>query len=366
MKIDPLSPLPKYHQLKEIIKDSMKKGMIKPNERIQSESELVSIYKISRHTVRQAIGDLVNEGWLYREPGIGTFCADRLSRTPEKTFIIGVISVVISNYIFPRIIHGIDNVIHPKGYSIVLGNANHNPEKEAAHLQDMINRNVDGLIIEPTKSALPSPNIKYFQKLKEKGIPFVMIDSCLDELNSSYVCVDDVLGGYLATEYLLELGHRRIGIIYKSDHLPSTRRFQGYKKALKKYKVDYSEELVKSFTLPEDKNPTSSLIKELFKIKKPPTAIFCYNDQIALQAYKAITKLGLKIPHDVSLVGFDDSDLAILSEIPLTTVAHPKGKMGKKAGKILLQLIESGNTSRPQQFVYKPRLTIRDSCKSIR
>ncbi len=366
MKIDPQSPLPKYHQLKEIIKDSIKKSIVKPNERIRSENELVKIYKISRHTVRQAIGDLVNEGWLYREPGIGTFCADRLSRTSGKTFIIGVISVVVSSYIFPRIIHGIDNVVHPKGYSIVVGNANHNPEKEAAHLQDMINRNVDGLIIEPTKSALPSPNIKYFQKLKEKGIPFVMIDSYLDELNSSYVCVDDVLGGYLATEYLLELGHRRIGVIYKSDHLPSTKRFQGYKKALKKYKVDYSEELVKSFTLPEDKNPTSSLIKELFKIKKPPTAIFCYNDQIALQAYKTITKLGLKIPHDVSLVGFDDSDLAILSEIPLTTVAHPKGRMGKKAGKMLLQLIESGNTSRPQQFVYKPRLTIRDSCKPIR
>jgi len=365
MKIDPQSPLPKYHQLKEIIKESAKKGMIKPNERIQSESELMTAYRISRDTVRHAMGDLVNEGWLYREPGIGTFCADRLSRTSRKTFIIGVISVVVSNYIFPSIIHGIDNVIHPKGYSIVLGNANHNTEKEAAHLQDMINRNVDGLIIEPTRSALSSPNIRYFHKLREKGIPFVMIDSYFDELNPSYVCVDDVLGGYLAVEYLLELGHRRISIIYKSDHLPSTKRFQGYKKALKKYKVDYSEELVKSFVLPEDKNPASPLIKELFKIKKPPTAIFCYNDQIALQAYKAITKLGLKIPHDVSLVGFDDSDLAILSEVPLTTVAHPKGKMGGKAGKILLQLIENSKVRGPQQFVYKPRLIIRDSCKSM-
>lgn len=365
MKIDPQSPLPKYYQLKEIIKESIKKCMIKPNQRIQSESELMTIHKISRHTVRQAIGDLVNEGWLYREPGIGTFCADRFSRTSGKTFMIGVISVVASDYIFPRIIHGIDNVIHPKGYSIVLGNANHSPEKEATHLQDMINRNVDGLIIDPTKSALPSPNIKYFHKLREKGIPFVMIDSYLEELNPSYVCTDDVLGGYLATEYLLELGHRRIGIIYKSDHLPSTKRFQGYKKALKKYKVDYSKELVKSFILPEDKNPTFPLIKELFKIKKPPTAIFCYNDQIALQAYKSITKLGLKIPHDISLVGFDDSDLAILSEVPLTTVAHPKGKMGEKAGKMLLQLIESSEVRRPQQFVYKPRLVIRDSCKSI-
>ncbi len=155
MKIDPQSPLPKYHQLKEIIKESTKKGIIKPNERIQSESELMTIYKISRHTVRHAMGDLVNEGWLYREPGIGTFCADRLSRTSNKTFIIGVISVVVSNYIFPSIIHGIDNVIHPKGYSIVLGNANHNTEKEAAHLQDMINRNVDGLIIEPTELPFP-------------------------------------------------------------------------------------------------------------------------------------------------------------------------------------------------------------------
>ncbi len=282
MKIDPQSPLPKYHQLKEIIKESTKKGMIKPNERIQSESELMSAYKISRHTVRHAMGDLVNEGWLYREPGIGTFCADRLSRTSKKTFIIGV-----------------------------------------------------------------------------------MIDSYFDELNPSYVCMDDVLGGYLAVEYLLELGHGRISIIYKSDHLPSTKRFQGYKKALKRYKVDYSEELVKSFVLPENKNPTSPLIKELFKIKKPPTAIFCYNDQIALQAYKAITKLGLKIPHDVSLVGFDDSDLAILSEVPLTTVAHPKGKMGEKAGKMLLQLIESSSTSQIQQFVYKPQLIIRDSCKSM-
>ena len=176
MKIDPQSPLPKYHQLKEIVKESTKKGIIKPNERIQSESELMTAYKISRDTVRHAIGDLVNEGWLYREPGIGTFCADRLSRTSRKTFIIGVISVVVSNYIFPSIIHGIDNVIHPKGYSIVLGNANHNTEKEAAHLQDMINRNVDGLIIEPTRSALPSPNIRYFHKLREKGIPFISPD----------------------------------------------------------------------------------------------------------------------------------------------------------------------------------------------
>jgi len=365
MKIDPGSPIPKYHQLKNIVKQSIEKGKIKPNQKIPSETELMRTYKVSRYTVRQALGQLVNEGWLYKEQGIGTFCAKRTKNDSKRTLMIGVISEVVSNYIFPSIIHGIDDVVHPKGYSIILGNANHQTEKEATYIENMIAKKVDGLIIEPTRSALANMNIEHFHKLKKMGIPFVMIDSYFEELNPSYVCVDDILGGYLATEHLIKLGHRRVGIIYKSEHMPAVRRFQGYKKALKEYQINYSEEFVKSFTSPEEENPTPSLIKELLQLKNPPTAIFCYNDQIAFQACRSLKKSGLRVPDDVSLIGFDDSDLAILSEVPLTTIAHPKYKMGEKAAKMLLQLIEKKNVSRPLQFVYKPRLVIRDSCKSI-
>jgi len=366
MKIDPKSPIPKYHQLKSIIRQFIEKGKIKPNQKIPSEADLMTTYKVSRYTIRQAIGQLVNEGWLYREQGIGTFCAKHINSNSERALMIGVISVVVSNYIFPSIIHGIDDVVHPKGYSIILGSANHQIEKEATYIENMIAKKVDGLIIEPTRSAVADANIEHFHKLKRMGIPFVMIDSYLEELDSSYVCVDDVLGGYLAADYLIKLGHRRIGIIYKSEHIPAIKRLQGYKKALRNYKIKYCEELIKSFTSPEEENPTFPLVKELLQLKNPPTAIFCYNDQIAFQTCRALKKLGFRVPDDVSIIGFDDSDLAILSEVPLTTIAHPKYKMGEKAAKMLLHLIEGKNVSHPLQYVYKPRLVIRDSCKAIR
>lgn len=361
--LDRKHPLPLYYQLKEIIKKSIREGQYKLYERIPSENQLVAKYGVSRNTVRQALTELVNEGWLFREQGKGTFCSPSSETPIHRTRTIGMISPVISNYIFPQIVRGIDDVAHARGYSIILAHTGEQFRKEAWSLKNMLERKVDGLIIEPTRSALPSPNISLFYELQEKKIPMVMLDSYIKELSPSYVKVDDVEGARQAVEYLIGLGHRRIACVYKSTHLPGVHRFQGYCKALKNLGIELDSQLVKSFPVSESERPGYHLTKQLIALgKKRPTAIFFYNDQTAVQSFRALREIRLKVPEDISIIGFDDSEFAIVAEVPLTSVVHPKYELGKRAAEILLSFIENGNISPPVQEVMKPKLIIRDSC----
>ncbi|AOQ23633.1 Arabinose metabolism transcriptional repressor [Moorella thermoacetica] len=358
--LDPNNPLPKYYQLKEYLKEMIRRGDIAPGEQLPSENALVQQFSLSRHTVRQAIGELENEGWVYREQGRGTFCAYR-GKASGRT--IAVLTTYISDYIFPAIIRGIEEILSAAGYTLVLANTSNDKNKEAQCLENLINQDIAGLIVEPTKSARENINLAYFAELEKKHIPYLMLHAVYPELDAAYIIMDDQKGGYLATKYLLQLGHREVAGIFKADDLQGVKRQAGFMAALAEYGVTIKQGFLGNYETEQLYSFPYQFTRNLLQKTNRPSAIVCYNDQIALQVLEAIRHEGLKVPEDISLVGYDDSSLAVASEVKLTTIKHPKAEMGRQAARLLIDMLE-GRMEKPR-LVYEPELVVRSSCRSL-
>ena len=354
------SDAPKYIQLKDFIKSSIQNGELLKGEKIFSENELAARFGISRHTVRQAVGEMVNEGWLYRAQGSGTFVNSTKGTRKEKSKIIGVITTYLDDYIFPGIIRGIDNVLSKQGYSMILSHTNNKVEREAQCISSMLLKNVDGFIIEPTKSALPNPNQGLYADIAARDIPLVLINGYYAGQDNSFVVEDDEAGGYAAARHLFGLGHSRLGGIFKVDDIQGHNRYKGVVKAHREHGFLIAEEAVIWYTTEDvdtlfDENGGNILLKRLDGC----TGIICYNDQIALKLLEVLKRAGKKVPFDVSVVSFDDSELATVSEVKLTTVAHPGAQLGEKAACGLLDLLRFRNNKIKVSMA--PELVVRKS-----
>lgn len=354
----------KYEKLKNYIIETIKNEKLEYGAKIQTENELSVNFNVSRHTVRKAIGALVNEGWLYREQGKGTFVGNKEINKTKKTKVIGVITTFMNDYIFPSIIRGIESVLSEKGYSIVLACTYNQHEKERISLDSMKLQNVDGLIMEPTKSALPNPNIDIYNEIMSSGIPVLFINGFNRDVECNYVVEDDFLAGYLATKHLIDLGHKSICGLFKIDDVQGHYRFSGFHKAHIEAGLTFQDSNVIWFSTDEIKSLTNDTkMQKLDKIISECTAVVCYNDQIAIEIMGAIKSKGLKIPDDISVVSFDDSQLALISEVKLTTVAHPKEKLGEEAAKSIVEMVE--NKAKGYKVKMKPELMVRESTKDI-
>lgn len=353
--------LPKYIQIAEYFKALITSVQIIPGEQLLTESEIADKFQVSRHTVRQALMELEKGGYIYKEQGKGTFCSLRDKSTERRT--IAVLTTYISNYIFPLIISGIEEVLSSAGYNLMLLNTNNEKQKEGEYLKKIIDNHIVGLIVEPTMSALPNVNLNWYQELEKRRIPYIMINAKYDELDSAYVVMDDIDGGYSITKYLLQLGHREIAAIFKGDDLQGVNRQLGYKKALEEFGVPFKNEYVNVYETKEEAFSPYDFTSNLIGKSERPSAIICYNDQIAIYALHAIRDAGLKIPEDISIAGYDDSDIATATELKVTTVKHPKEEMGRRAARFLINMIE-GKAEKPN-YVYKPELILRDSTGNV-
>ncbi|GGE25895.1 arabinose metabolism transcriptional repressor [Pullulanibacillus camelliae] len=359
----------KYIQVKEAIKEWILEGKIIPGEKIGSESELMEQFNVSRHTVRQAIGELVHEDWLYRIQGGGTYCKDRQSTVDQKHIYsqtIGIITTYISDYIFPSIIRGIESYTSEKDYSLLLTSTNNNVELEKKGLQNVLTKNINGLIVEPTKSTYHNPNLNYYLNLERSQIPYVMINASYSELAAPSITVDDEKGGYIATEHLITLGHRRIMGLFKTDDLQGIERMKGFIRAHREHQLLPYPDMVISFNTEDKGNRLQDTVRALLTKDKHnrPEAIVCYNDEIALSILHVIRELSLSVPDDLSIVGYDDSHLAEASEIKLTSVEHPKTELGRAAAETIIKLIEK-RTKNVESIVFEPKLVIRRSTKRV-
>ncbi|WP_134686951.1 GntR family transcriptional regulator [Brevibacillus migulae] len=358
----------KYNLVKETIKSWIVEGKVAPHQKIMSENELVEHFSVSRHTVRQAIGELVNEGWLYREQGRGTFCAYREHlRRKHTDKMIGIVTTYISDYIFPSIIRGAESFLSSKGYSIILASTNNQIEEEKNCLQTLLGKNIDGLIIEPTRSAMYNSNLDYYLQLEANQIPYVMINATYPQLQPPSLTMDDELGGYIATKHLIDSGHKQIVGLFKTDDLQGVNRMKGFVRAHREHQLPITPSTIISFNTEEKEWKPQQELRELLSAKgSRPTGIVCYNDQIAISLLDVTRELKLRVPEDISMVGYDDSLLAEASEVKLTSIKHPQTIMGEEAAKMLLDIIE-GKADRQTlpPVVYKPELVIRKSTQRV-
>ena len=176
----------KYIEISDYFKEKIDNGEMKPGEKLPTEYEMVDMFSVSRHTVRQAILELEKDKYIYREKGVGAFCADKEKDAFKNQNMIMVITTYISDYIFPYIIRGIEEILSKKGYGVILFSTKNEKEKEAEQLKKLLNYNIVGAIIEPTTSAIENVNNEYYIELNKKKIPYIMINSAYENLD--HIC----------------------------------------------------------------------------------------------------------------------------------------------------------------------------------
>ncbi|MDO4339890.1 MAG: GntR family transcriptional regulator [Eubacteriales bacterium] len=353
---------PKYFTLMEQLKAEIISGEIRPGEKLPSENELTRTYSLSRHTVRKALGILEQQGYVEAFHGKGTFCSENMRHT-RKSKNIAVVTTYISDYIFPRLIQGIDNVLSENGYSIILKNTGNSRQKEAKCLEELLKKDIDGLIIEPSKSQLACRHTNLYKNLEQYQIPYIFIQGIYTEmLDKPHILMDDARGGYLVTKYLLDLGCKRIAGFFKADDMQGMERHKGYVWALQEAGASYNPEDVVWFHTEDRKTKPSMMAKLMAQGGKLPDGIVCYNDQIAVQVMEALESLGIRIPEDISVTGYDNSLYARRGS-GITTIAHPQEKLGEMAAELILEKLNgiSEEDSRVERMI-QPELIVRGSC----
>ena len=355
----------KYIEIFEFYRDKILNGEMKYSEKLPTEQEIGEIFSVSRHTVRQSILELEKQGYIYREKSKGAFVEnlDKEKRSNSKMII--VITTYLSEYIFPFLIKGIDEVLSANGYDILLLSTNNDKEKEREQLKKLLEYDVVGAIIEPTASALGNTNIEYYEAIARNNIPYLMINAAYDKKEQSYVAIDDEKGGYTICKYLIDLGHKKIAGLFKEDDVQGIERKNGYLKALEENNIEIDSTIIGKFkTTFEEEFYIDGFTRSLLSKEDKPTAIFCYNDKVAMNVVKVAKELGVRIPEDLSVVGYDnDETISAALDLGITTISHPKEELGRKAAEMLLSLINGEKEK--VSYVFEPEIAIKNSVKRI-
>jgi LacI family transcriptional regulator len=274
-----------------------------------------------------------------------------------RSQVIGLLVHDLGTSYIGEIIRGIDAELAPAQYDLILYTTHRRKTKESAYVVTLTRGLADGLLL-----VLPRDPGSYLETLRQYRFPHVLIDHRGVDEETPAVAAANRQGAYSATEYLVELGHRRIGFITGAmDQMCAQDRLEGYRAALMDHGVDFNPELVREGNFFQSLGYVGA--SALLELPHPPTAIFASNDVSALGAMEAVREHGLRIPDDVSVVGFDDIPQAAHVHPPLTTVRQPLEEMGRAATRMLLERIN--DPQRPIERVELPtELVLRQSCQS--
>jgi len=279
----------KYQMIKDFILQGIASGKFKEGEKIYSENMLSRKFKVSRHTVRHAIMELVFEGILISQKGRGTFVAKRSS---DSSRYIAVLTTFISDYIFPLIIRGIEKVVAKEGFGLLLFSTDNSYEFERYHLESIIkNSSISGVIIEPTKSALPSENSQLYFTLIKSGVPVIFINTILEGISENYIITNDENATFKLTHTLIENGAKKLLGVFKGDDLQGIKRFSGFKKACEEKDLEFDS----IFFVSEEYNSVHTKAADFVYRNKSDTVV-CYNYKIAPSLCAKLNELGFKLP----------------------------------------------------------------------
>jgi len=307
--------------------------------------DIARVAKVSHSTVSRALHNspLVNTETavriqqIAREKGYRPSAVAR-SLVTRRTKTIGVVVTRIADPFIAEVVGGIEEVANDHGYSVFLANSNANPDREVKVVHSFHERRVDGILVTASRvGAL------YMPLLDEMRVPTVLINNQHPGEFVHSVMIDNPAASRQATEHLIGLGHRRIAYIgdqfgFQSD----TERFSGYRRALEVADIPFLPDLIAHG---DGKAEGGMLAMEkLLALPDPPTAVFCYNDMSALGALRAIHAQKLRVPEDVSVVGFDDLFIASYTSPSLTTISQPMRQMGRMAMDILIKLFSGLNS----------------------
>lgn len=281
------------------------------------------------------------------------------SMVKGKTNVIALVIPDVRNQFFTSVARGVEDVASKYDYRVMLCNTDEDPAKQQKYIDVFRTRIVDGFII-----AVASERDRHLRNIDRQVLPFVFIDRVCEEIPGDAIVVDNRDGAHKAVTHLLQLGHRRIGLITgKRDTLTGRERLRGYLEAFRDYGLEPDDELIKDggFTI----EGGYEAAKALLSVKDRPTAVFVSNNAMTIGCLKALAEARIRIPDQMAVVGFDDSEWAEFFTPPLTVVRQPTYTMGTLAGEILFQRILGTAPPERKEIVLKPELVIRESCGAV-
>lgn len=275
-----------------------------------------------------------------------------------RTYSVGLVIPDLAHPFFAQIAKSISAVLHARGYSLIVASSEEDPETEKKAIQQLVARSVDGLLIASTQGSPES-----LAMVAEQQIPYVLVDRKFDGLGASFVGVDDVQVGALATEHLIEMGCERIAHIGRGRLSSALGRREGYEQTLSRNGLPlYQEYLVVEEHVQQPAHGVGhATTRQLLSLNPRPDGIFCYNDPTAMGALVACLEAGLRIPEDIAIVGCGNSHYDEFLRVPLTSVDQKSDAIGQRAGEMALELIESETPAMAQTVLLAPELIVRRS-----
>ncbi len=359
----------KYKQVIDHLLRIFTSERYKEGDKLPTETLLMNDLGVGRNTIRKAIMEMEEQGIVKRRQGSGTFYVSHEDDVTPSGGLVGLANFSGLGYIYPQIIKGAEDALYENGYSLVIASNNIDSLRNISSLKMMLDQNIKGLILDLSRNMLGQIEAPILELVKSVDIPVVTTHWDGNIENISTVALDDEHGGYKATRYLIDNGHTRIGIVYKSSVRAGVQRFEGYCRALKESGIEINENFITTFDddshlmdIEESVVCTNELLN---REGNNITAIFYFNDLMAIEGYKAIADQGLTIPEDISVIGFDNFSHSASLSPALTTVDHPKEDLGYWAAKFLVKEIKGHKKSQPKRLVFEPMVVERASVKKI-
>ncbi len=342
-----------YADLVSRLRDSIVRGALKPGGFVGTEQEFCREWKLSRVSVRRATSLLIDEGLIERRPGKGLFV--RLSDVAKRTIQIIVPDLAFEQCV--QIARGAQSLGLERGFTVQVYDANNRMDRDIAMLDQMPDQAIDGALI------LSWHNPKFTEallRLKQNGVPFVLVDEHPRDIEVSSVTADNYAGGLRVGNALVDLGHKHVGFVGNLVAGTVRARLEGLRDAIGDRKLPFDRSCIMDLAVqPNDDwaQRIASCTRELMSRADRPTAIFYSDDQVAAEGYRTLRSMGLRVPDDVSIVGFDDSPLCRWLEPALASVRQPSMEMGRAAMRMLLDGIahqQANKTPAPMGRVTLP------------
>lgn len=330
LKLNRKSKEPLYRQVERHVQQWIADGRYRPGQRLPSIRELSSLLGVNYLTARQAVAKLAADGVVSTSQGRGTYVSDPKQNSTK-------LALVLPNLVSPlsdQVASGIHEVMSSRGAEFSIFNSYEKPEVEVENINRIMQTGLQGAII---FSTMRLASIYAILRLILKGVPVVLVDRYFEDVPTWCATADNVGGAYQATQLLIKAGRRRIGFVSDVTNTTTRNRLAGYRKALSEAGVVSDESLLG--IVPADSDDTRTVTAELLSRKPRPDAIFFGNDLRALLGIQVIKSLGLKIPDDIAVVGFDDMPMTHLSDPPLTTIRQDGVQLGRLAAELFWEQV---------------------------
>ncbi len=336
-------------------------------ERQTTIKDIALALRLSTSTVSRALRDAPDVGEETRKAVKAL--AEELDYQPNKLALsllkkqTNTIGLIIPNldYVLATMVKGIDEVALEAGYTVMVCQSDESFGREIVNTKRLLDSLVDGFIISVSSETLIFDHIK---KIQQKKKPLVLFDRTINSITAPRVRLDNVEGGRIATQHLIDQGYKKIALLAGPENLNiSNERMEGYLQTLKQNKIKVDKNLIIHCDFNQEYGKMAA--KELLTMKNRPDAIFAISDRLAIGALLAIKETGLKIPKDIGLVGFNNDPMTKLMTPTISSVEMFAFEMGKATAKIFLEMIHSETDMSDKEIIFKPKLFVRESSSRI-